>query len=296
MAAGVSFKMRKRSSTCKEQAKMGQRRRVLLLAPPHGGRVAQRITPRYFWDMALTFSRINIGTSGWHYDHWKGPFYPRDLRSGKMLPYYAHHFRTVEINNSFYQLPKEGTLEMWRNITPEDFIFSMKASRYITHMKKLKDPSKTLSPFLEAARVLEPKLGPLLFQLPPRWHVNPQRLQEFLNALPRGFRYAFEFRDPSWFQDHVYKILEEHGAAFCIYELEGRISPHEVTSDFVYVRLHGPGRAYQGQYDAKTLSGWAGEFFTWAGQGREIFCYFDNDQAGYAAQDALRIQAMVRKA
>jgi uncharacterized protein YecE (DUF72 family) len=242
------------------------------------------------------FSRINIGTSGWHYDHWKGPFYPRDLRSGEMFPYYARHFRTVEINNSFYQLPKEETLEMWRKTAPENFIFSMKASRYITHMKKLKDPSKTSPPFLEAARVLGPKLGPLLFQLPPRWHVDPERLEGFLNALPKGFRYAFEFRDPSWLQGHVYEILEEHGAAFCIYELESRISPKEVTSDFVYVRLHGPGRAYQGQYDTKTLSGWAGEFFTWADQGKEIFCYFDNDQAGYAAQDALRIQAMVHKA
>jgi uncharacterized protein YecE (DUF72 family) len=241
-------------------------------------------------------NHINIGTSGWHYDHWKGPFYPRNLPARKMLPYYASHFRTLEINNSFYQLPKKETLEMWRKTAPGDFIFSMKASRYITHMKKLKDAPKTLPLFLETARVLEPKLGPLLFQLPPRWHVSLQRLGDFLNALPRGLRYAFEFRDPSWFQDQVYRALEEHGAAFCIYELEGRISPKEVTSDFVYVRLHGPGRAYQGQYDAKTLSSWAGEFFTWAGQGREIFCYFDNDQAGYAAQDALRIQTMVRKA
>lgn len=240
-------------------------------------------------------SKIHIGTSGWHYDHWKGPFYPEDLSAQEMLPYYIGHFHTVEINNSFYQLPKKATLEMWKNTVPHEFVFAMKGSRYITHMKKLKDPSRTVPPLLEVAGVLGEKLGPVLFQLPPRWRINPERLDAFLQFLPDGFRYAFEFRDSGWFDDRTYEILAKHKAAFCIYQLAGRLSPKEVTTDFVYVRLHGPGKAYEGQYDEKTLSGWAGAFSTWQSQGKGVFCYFDNDQAGYAAQDALRLQKMMTK-
>lgn len=240
--------------------------------------------------------KVHIGTSGWHYDHWKGPFYPEELPIQEMLSYYAGHLRTVEINNSFYQLPKKATLEMWKETVPTEFVFAMKGSRYITHMKKLKDPSRTVPPLLEVADVLGDKLGPVLFQLPPRWHVNPERLSAFLQTLPRDFRYAFEFRDSSWFDDRIYETLAAHKAAFCIYHLGGRLSPKEVTTNFVYVRLHGPEGAYQGQYDEKTLSAWAGAFSTWQGHGREVFCYFDNDQAGYAVQDALRLQEMMAKA
>jgi uncharacterized protein YecE (DUF72 family) len=238
---------------------------------------------------------IHIGTSGWHYDHWKGPFYPDNTAAEEMLPYYVTHFHTVEINNSFYQLPNKATLEHWKKTVPADFIFALKGSRYITHMKKLKDPSQGVPPLLEVASVLGEKLGPLLFQLPPRWRMNGERLDAFLEFLPRDFRYAFEFRDPSWFTDHTYKALAKRGAAFCIYHLAGRLSPKEVTADFVYVRLHGPEGAYQGQYDGKTLSGWAGAFSTWLNQGKEIFCYFDNDEAGYATQDALRLKEMLSK-
>jgi uncharacterized protein YecE (DUF72 family) len=238
---------------------------------------------------------IHIGTSGWHYDHWKGPFYPDKISAVEMLPHYVGRFHTVEINNSFYQLPKKTTLELWKKTVPSNFVFAFKGSRYITHMKKLKDPSRGVPPLLEAARVLGEKLGPLLFQLPPHWRINLERLDAFLQFLPRDFRYAFEFRDPSWFTDRTYEMLAKREAAFCIYHLAGRLSPKEVTTDFVYVRLHGPDGAYQGQYDGKTLSGWAGAFSTWQRQGKEIFCYFDNDQAGYAAQDALRLQEMLSK-
>jgi uncharacterized protein YecE (DUF72 family) len=241
-------------------------------------------------------SGIHIGTSGWHYDHWRGPFYPQNLGKNKdMLPYYARHFRSVEINNSFYQLPKKKTLACWHKSVPKRFLFTLKGSRYITHMKKLKDPSKTVPPLLEAVRVLGSKLGPILFQLPPRWKINPERLQEFLQILPTEFRYAFEFRDPSWFDGRIYQTLSDHDAAFCIYHLAGLLSPKEVTTDFVYIRLHGPQEAYQGQYDIHTLAGWAGALSTWQKQGREIFCFFDNDQAGYAAQDALRLQKMIQR-
>ena len=239
---------------------------------------------------------IFIGTSGWHYDHWKGPFYPGRISSKEMLPFYSNHFLSAEINNSFYRLPQKAILEHWKNTVPSGFVFSLKASRYITHMKKLKDPSRAVPPLLETAAVLGKKLGPILFQLPPRWRINLDRLDAFLRFLPDDFRYAFEFRDPSWFSEGTYKILAKCNAAFCIYHLAGRLSPKEITAGFVYVRLHGPGEAYQGQYDARTLSGWARALSTWRSEGKEIFCYFDNDQAGYAAQDALRLSEMISEA
>lgn len=236
---------------------------------------------------------IHVGTSGWHYDHWRGPFYPEALAKEEFLTHYARRFQTVEVNNTFYQLPREKTLVQWRQAVPREFVFAVKASRYITHMKKLKDPQEPVSNFMERVAALEDKLGPVLFQLPPRWRFNGERLHSFLEALPDGHRYVFEFRDHSWFNDRAYEALARHNAAFCIYHLAGELSPKEVTADFVYVRLHGPAGSYQGQYRTEDLAGWAGAFSTWARQGKDVYCYFDNDEAGYAAQDALRLQEMV---
>jgi uncharacterized protein YecE (DUF72 family) len=238
---------------------------------------------------------IHIGTSGWHYGHWRGPFYPDELGAEGFLAYYAERFHTVEINNSFYQLPSESTLGKWRDAVPQGFVFAVKGSRFITHMKKLKDPARSLAPFLERVAVLGEKLGPILFQLPPRWGFNPARLAGFLAALPGAYRYTLELRDQSWINDDALDLLARHRAAFCIYDLAGYLSPLEVTADFVYIRLHGPGGPYQGQYDDKTLAGWAGAMAAWSRQGREVFCYFDNDEAGYAAQDAARLQNLLRK-
>jgi len=238
---------------------------------------------------------IHIGTSGWHYDHWKGPFYPQELYKRSFIEYYAERFTTAEINNSFYRLPSSQTLINWRDTVPEGFLFTVKASRYITHMKKLKDPEKPVSVFFRAVAVLGAKMGPILFQLPPHWHFNPERLDDFLGLLAPDYQYAFEFRDETWFNDETYSILAENEAAFCIYDLAGRQSPKEVTADFVYVRLHGPNGAYQGRYTKGSLSGWAGAFSTWADQGKEIYCYFDNDEAGYAAENALELQEMLKK-
>ena len=235
---------------------------------------------------------FQVGTSGWHYDHWQGPFYPENLPSDDWLAYYSARLSTVEINNSFYQLPEVESLRNWRSGMPQGFLFAAKASRYITHMKKLKDPEEPVASLLGRMDELGDKLGPILFQLPPNWHMDPERLGSFLDTLPEGYRYAFEFRHPSWFDDRVYEMLEAHDAAFCIYALGGRASPKEVTSDWVYVRLHGPGAAYQGKYDAETLAGWLGAFSTWMRQGKDVHCYFDNDEAGYAVQNALALQAM----
>lgn len=238
--------------------------------------------------------RILIGTSGWSYAHWRKTFYPPDLAGEEWLNFYAARFRTVEINSSFYHLPDAKTLRRWRDAVPAGFLFTVKASRYITHMKKLTDPKGGVSLLLKRMRALGDELGPILFQLPPRWRFNPQRLTAFLATLSGEFRYAFEFRDPSWLNNQTYDLLSRHAAAFCIYELGGFLSPKKVTTDIVYLRLHGPGAAYQGCYDARSLSGWAGALSSWATQGRRIHCYFDNDQAGYAAQNAQRLQAMLK--
>jgi uncharacterized protein YecE (DUF72 family) len=232
-----------------------------------------------------------IGTSGWSYPHWKGPFYPADLPDSKLLDYYCQHFSSVEINNSFYHLPSEHALEQWRDTTPADFLFAAKASRYITHMKKLKDPQQSLATFIERIDILGNKLGPILYQLPPRWHCNPERLSAFLHALDETHRHAFEFRDESWINEDIVQILEQHNAAFCIYELAGYRSPLHVTADFVYIRLHGPEGAYQGSYDGRTLAAWARRIEKWCDQGIDVYCYFDNDEAGYAVENALDLQA-----
>ena len=235
----------------------------------------------------------HIGTSGWHYLHWKGTFYPQDLSNERLLEHYVKYFATAEINNTFYQLPGKQTFVRWRDSVPDGFLFSVKASRYITHMKKLKDPDEPISTLVGRIEVLGDKLGPILFQLPPRWKVNAERLSSFLESLPEGYRYAFEFRDQSWFGHQAEETLRKRGAAFCIYDFEGRESPRSVTSDFIYVRLHGPDGAYQGKYDNRTLTGWAEAFSSWVDEGKEIFCYFDNDEKGYAAQNALKLQELL---
>jgi uncharacterized protein YecE (DUF72 family) len=232
---------------------------------------------------------VYIGTSGWNYNHWRGPFYPKELPQKQWLAYYCERFSTVEINNSFYQLPSKSTLETWRKTVPASFTFSVKASRYITHMKKLKDPSDALTKFYNGIEILGERLGPILFQLPPGWHVNVERLESFLSMLSSDYRHTFEFRDESWFCDSVYDALEKYSAAFCIYHLEGRESPRKTTSDFVYLRLHGPDGAYEGSYDGRTLAGWSRMFTRWRKGRRDVYCYFDNDQNGYAAHDALKL-------
>jgi uncharacterized protein YecE (DUF72 family) len=238
---------------------------------------------------------VHIGTSGWHYEHWKGPFYPKKMEESEFLDYYMKRLNTVEINNSFYNLPDAKTLRQWRDTVPKEFIFSVKASRYITHMKKLKDPKKSLSTLLRRLGSLGDKIGPILFQLPPRWKVNAGRLRSFLELLPDDNKYTFEFRDHSWFEEQVYEALSEHNAAFCIYELAGNISPLEVTADVIYIRLHGPGDAYEGSYPTRTLNKWAKHIFDWIEDGKAVYCYFDNDQAGYATKNALKLQEIVKK-
>src|SRR6185312_1027272 len=186
------------------------------------------IVVSHSWRPIRRMANIRIGTSGWHYKHWIGNFYPAKFPASKMLAYYDKRFDSVEINNSFYMLPKIETLSAWRDATPPNFEFAIKASRFLTHNKKLKEPENALNNFLPRAEALGWKLGPILFQLPPKWGINLDRLSEFLQALPKYHRYTFEFREPSWLQDSTYELLKRHNAAFCIYELAGFHSPIEI--------------------------------------------------------------------
>lgn len=237
---------------------------------------------------------IHIGTSGWNYDHWVGAFYPEDLSKSDWLDHYCSQFDTVEVNNTFYNLPDPETLEDWVNRTPDDFTFAAKANRYITHMKKLNEPEESLENMLEVFGAFGAKLKPILFQLPPNWNFNEDRLRNFLNLIPDDQMITFEFRDQSWMNDTTFSILEENGAAFCIYDLAGYQSPMEVTADFLYVRLHGPSdQKYKGKYNEDQLGWWADRLREWKDDGKDVYLYFDNDEQGFAPQNALELKDMV---
>lgn len=237
--------------------------------------------------------KIHIGTSGWSYKHWRGNFYPADLKVKEHWAYYRDHFKTVELNNPFYHLPPKQTFVKWKNEADEDFLYAVKASRYITHMKKLKEPADSIANFMDNVDGLEDKLAVILFRLPPGWEINVERLAEFLEKLPHGYRYTFEFRNSTWYDERIYVLLKKYNCAFCIYELAGHISPMAVTADFVYIRLHGPGDKYQGSYNDETLKEWAAKCREWSGEGKTVFVYFDNDQEGYAAFNALRLRELM---
>jgi uncharacterized protein YecE (DUF72 family) len=227
--------------------------------------------------------KIYIGTSGWSYKHWMGTFYPPGTKHKDRFPYYQKFFKTVELNSPFYHLPPRQTFEKWKDDVPDDFIYAVKASRFITHMKKLNDAGDSLTRLLDNASGLDEKLSIILFQLPPKWEINVERFRAFLEKLPKGNRYTFEFRDQTWYHDEIYSLLREFNYAFCIYELAGHTSPIEVTANYVYVRLHGPGDKYQGSYSDEVLEEWAARCKDWSDTGKDVYVYFDNDQEGFAA-------------
>jgi uncharacterized protein YecE (DUF72 family) len=237
--------------------------------------------------------RVYIGTSGFHYKHWVGTFYPPKTAASKMLAYYDERFDTVELNNTFYRLPKESALINWRESTPLNFLFAAKGSRFITHMKKLKDPEQSIARYFDAIDILEEKLGPILFQLPPNWEVDAARFEDFLKALPKHHRYAFEFRNQTWDVPVIYDLLAQHRAGYCIFDLAGFQSPLHVSTDLVYVRLHGPGGKYQGSYSDDALGTWATRIRQWRTEERSVYIYFDNDDSGYAAFNALRLKELL---
>jgi uncharacterized protein YecE (DUF72 family) len=238
--------------------------------------------------------KIHIGTSGWHYKHWRGLFYPEKLPAKEMFAFYAQHFDTVEINNSFYHLPLSSTFDSWRENSPPSFLFAVKASRFITHMKKLKDPVTSSQKFFAGVERLGPKLGPILFQLPPRWHVDIERLTSFLEALPKAHEYVFEFRDESWLVKDVYDVLRRYGAAFCIHDLARMETPLEVTADFTYIRFHGPGTAkYRGSYSLQALQHWEKRITSWRADLSAVYVYFNNDVGGHAIENATTLKQLL---
>lgn len=235
-----------------------------------------------------------IGTSGWQHDNWAGQFFAQGIPKGDWLSTYAETFATVEVNNTFYQSPEAKTLRAWREQTPEGFTFSIKANQYITHFKKLKDPEEPVQNLYRNVEPLGDALGPILFQCPPNWHQNLDRLHDFLDVLDDEHRHVFEFRDPTWLNDGTYEALATQDAAFCIYDFGDRSTLRRVTTDWAYVRLHGAGEAYRGRYSDEALDDWARQIRDWRAQDLEVYVYFNNTAgSGHAPYDAARLQERV---
>lgn len=235
-------------------------------------------------------TNIYIGTSGWSYKHWKDVFYPSDLNEKAYLKFYSEYFSTVEINSSFYHFLNPETIDKWTDIVPNDFIFSVKANRHITHTKRLKDADKTVPDFMKSLFGFKHKLGPILFQLPPSFAFDAQRLKSFTEELPKDYRYIFEFRNNQWFNPETYDILKNINAGFCIYNLGGVQSPKEITSDFAYIRLHGSINLGQGEYSSQEIEKISEDIKKFTAEKKDVYCYFNNDQNGYAVKNALELR------
>jgi uncharacterized protein YecE (DUF72 family) len=230
-------------------------------------------------------ARVRIGTSGWQYRHWRGGLYPERLPQRRWLERYAQVFDTVEVNVTFYRLPSPDAVDGWRDHVPRGFTFAVKGSRYLTHMKRLLDAGPGLRRFFRPVGRLGPRLGPVLWQLPPRMKPDLARLDRFLSRLPAG-RHAVEFRDPAWYVEEVCRVLDRHGAAFCEHDGLKR-SPPRLTGAFRYVRFHGTTGRYAGRYGAAALRPFAASALRSAARGVDVYVYFNNDLGGHAVEDAL---------
>lgn len=239
---------------------------------------------------------IRIGTSGWTYESWRGPLYPMDVPKRDWLRFYARRFSTAEINFSFYRTPSLEAVRSWRHNTPNGFSFSWKASKFITHWKRLLPTCENSIALMETRlRLLEPKIGVVLFQLPHRFRKDTDRLRDFLQMLPRRYRYAFEFRDKAWYTADVFDLLHDFDAALCISDHADAPAPWQATARHVYIRGHGPSGRYHGSYPSRTLRRWAAAAQRWQAERRSIFIYFDNDQKAAAPRDASRLMAMIEQ-
>jgi uncharacterized protein YecE (DUF72 family) len=239
-------------------------------------------------------TKIWIGTSGWSYDGWRGALYPEKLPKHDWLRYYGAQFSSAEINASFYRTPSEDAVRAWRRDTPSDFLFAWKASKFMTHWKRLLPTcANSIALMQTRLRLLGPKLGVVLFQLPHRFGKDTGRLGDFFHMLPRRYRYAFEFRDQDWYTADVLQLLHDFDIALCISDHADAPAPWETTASHVYVRGHGPSGRYQGSYSAKTLRRWADAVLDWQAERREVFVYFDNDQKAAAPHDARRLMRMI---
>jgi uncharacterized protein YecE (DUF72 family) len=243
-------------------------------------------------------SGVWIGTSGWAYDGWRGPFYPRRLAKKDWLNWYGGRFASTEVNGSFYRTPSLEAVRSWREQTPGGFLFAWKASKFITHWKRLNPDTCKNSIDLMVTRLqsLDEKAGPVLLQLPRNFEADRERLARFLRMLPRRYRYAFEFRHPSWYEKSVLDVLQDHDVALCVADHHLAPAPWLVTASHVYVRGHGPDGRYRGNYPETVLQNWIRYIRSWRRQGRTVFVYFDNDQKSAAPTDAQRLQALLTSA
>ena len=236
-----------------------------------------------------------VGTSGWQYDSWRGGLYPDGVAKARWLEYYAGRFATVELNNSFYRLPHARAFSEWASRTPDDFVLAVKMSRYLTHIRRLRDPEDPVALFLDRARHLGPKLGPVLLQLPPTLRCDPEAIDITLGCFPSGVRVAVEFRHPSWFNDETQQVLAGHGAAWCLTDSMGRVSPELRTADWGYVRFH-RGRARPDPcYGRTALMSWARRVSDLWPASADVYAYFNNDGHTCAVRDARTFALLVRR-
>ena len=233
--------------------------------------------------------RYYIGTSGWHYEHWRGLYYPEGLPKSKWLQFYARQFNTVELNNSFYHLPSEKAFSTWRDFAPDNFVFAVKVSRFITHIKRLKNLGSAVENFLSRATFLQNKLGPLLYQLPPNMKRNDEILENFLSSLSQQYQHVFEFRNESWIDESVFRILEQYDAGFCVFDMPDFHCPLVASSNFAYIRFHGSESLYSSCYSDEELRKWA-EKITALGKNLEaVYIYFNNDAEAFAVKNAITL-------
>lgn len=241
----------------------------------------------------MELNRIRVGCSGWQYRHWRSDFYPADLPPSRWFAHYARTFDTVEINNSFYRWPAPETFAKWRQAAPRGFLYAVKASRFLTHMKKLKDPQEPVARTFDAVKELGPHLGPVLYQLPPRWPANVERLEGFLRTLPGRRLHAIEFREPTWYTDDVFALLRTFGVALCLHDMQGSATGRMAVGPFVYVRFHFGTQKYGGRYEDRRLDEWAEWLSARGRDGLRVFAYFNNDTGGHAPRDAVRLRERI---
>lgn len=238
---------------------------------------------------------LRIGTSGWSYKSWRGPFFPANLRTEDHLDYYAGRFNATELNAPFYRTPELTTVRAWKKHTPENFCFAWKASKFITHWKRLSEKSDNSIALMETRlRALGGKAGPVLFQLPPHMTANRERLAAFVKMLKKRRQYVFEFRHDSWYDDAILDVLRDHDLALCLSDHGDAPAPWTVTARHVYVRGHGPTGRYHSHYPDKALRAWARDIRRWRRQRRDVYCFFDNDQKSAAPKDAERLLALLK--
>jgi len=243
----------------------------------------------------VTAHPVHVGCSGWNYRDWRGAFYPDGMPASRWLEHYGRRFSTVEVNSTFYRLARPGAVARWLEQTPEDFVFTVKASRFLTHMKRLTDLGQGIERFYAGIAPLaaSPKLGPVLWQLPPDFRRDDERLAAALAALPPG-RHAFEFRHPSWFASDVYALLFERDVALAVGDDPRRpFVPYEVTASFSLVRFHFGARGRRGNYSDAELRAWAGRL-TAVRERVEVFAYFNNDWEAFAPRNAAYLQRLLR--